>query len=59
MNQFCSMLDSKEQALEFQKNRLNQFLKNAQENDVEDYNGQNSTRLAIAGAGGNWSRAVG
>lgn len=53
------MLDSKEQALEFQKNRLNQFLKNAQENDVEDYNGQNSTRLAIGGAGGKWSRAVG
>jgi NADH dehydrogenase len=51
VSQFCSMLDSKEQAQEFQKTLLNQFLKNGQENDQEDYNGLNPTRLAIVGAG--------
>lgn len=51
VSQYCSMLDSKEQAQKFQKTLLNQFLKNGQENTSGASFERSPTRLAIVGAG--------
>jgi len=47
--EYCSMLDSKQQAQKFQQTLLNQFLKQSQVPQVESNN--STTRLAIVGAG--------